>query len=48
MWADQILTFGATLEQNHPVGTPHHYLAILAVQPDRQGHGVGSSLLSAY
>lgn len=48
IWADRILAFDATLEQNHPVGAPHHYLAILAVRPDRQERGIGTSLLRSY
>jgi GNAT superfamily N-acetyltransferase len=36
-----------TFEKHHP-HDPHHYLAILAVRPERQGQGLGSALLSAY
>jgi GNAT superfamily N-acetyltransferase len=33
------------MERAHPVAVPHAYLAFLAVMPDLQGHGVGSTLL---
>ncbi len=47
-WIDRFLAFDATLDQHHPVGIPHHHLAILAVRPDHQGQGTGSLLLRAY
>jgi GNAT superfamily N-acetyltransferase len=47
-WASRFLEFDAALERHHPVGIPHHYLAILAVRPDRQGQGIGTNLLRAY
>ena len=34
------------MHRNHPSMELHHYLALLAVHPDRQGQGYGSSLLS--
>jgi GNAT superfamily N-acetyltransferase len=40
--------FDATLDRRHPVGTPHHHLAILAVRPDSQGQGTGTMLLRAH
>ncbi|MFI1996249.1 GNAT family N-acetyltransferase [Actinoplanes sp. NPDC020271] len=32
------------MEEYHPAG-PHHYLAFLAVRPDRRGQGLGTALL---
>ena len=32
----------------HPAGVPHHHLAMLAVRPDRQGRGTGTTLLGRY
>lgn len=45
---ERFLAFDATLDQNHPDGIAHHQLAFLAVLPDRQGQGIGSSLLRAH
>lgn len=47
-WTDRFLSFDSTLDTHHPVGTPHHHLAILAVHPDHQGCGTGTALLNAY
>jgi GNAT superfamily N-acetyltransferase len=47
-WIDRFRTFDQTLESRHPTGFAHHHLAILAVRPDRQGHGIGSALLRAH
>jgi GNAT superfamily N-acetyltransferase len=33
------------MHRHHPHDEPHHYLAFLAVHPDRQRHGYGSHLL---
>jgi GNAT superfamily N-acetyltransferase len=33
------------MHTHHPQYRPHHYLAFLAVQPDRQGEGMGTALL---
>ncbi|HET6951275.1 MAG TPA: GNAT family N-acetyltransferase [Acidimicrobiales bacterium] len=35
------------LDANHPTGVPHYYLMLHGVIPERQGHGIGSSLLRA-
>jgi GNAT superfamily N-acetyltransferase len=35
------------LEQMHPVGRRFWYLGVLGVEPDRQGSGVGSALLTS-
>jgi GNAT superfamily N-acetyltransferase len=32
----------------HPTGTPHEHLALLAVNPDRHGAGLGTALLAAH
>ena len=37
----------AELERHHPAD-PHHYLALLAVHPEDQGHGLGSALLDRH
>jgi GNAT superfamily N-acetyltransferase len=47
-WIDRFLAFDAALEARHPVGIRHHYLALLAVRPDRQGRGTGTALLRSY
>jgi GNAT superfamily N-acetyltransferase len=47
-WTGRFLAFDATLDQHHPAGIAHHHLAILAVRPDKQGHGTGTLLLRAY
>ena len=46
-WASRFEAFDATLEEHHPAGSPHEWLAIMGVRPGRQGRGVGSALLSA-
>ena len=47
-WTERFARFDAVLDRCHPVGVPHHYLAMIAVRPDRQGAGIGASLLRAY
>jgi GNAT superfamily N-acetyltransferase len=42
------LAFDEQLDRHHPAGVFHHYLAILAVRPDRQGQGIGTALLNAH
>jgi GNAT superfamily N-acetyltransferase len=41
---DRACLLDAALDAEHPTGD-HHYLAYLAVRPDRQGRGLGSTLL---
>ena len=47
-WAHRFTAFDAELDARHLTGTDHHHLAILAVRPDRQGHGTGTALLDAH
>jgi GNAT superfamily N-acetyltransferase len=47
-WTGRFLAFDLALAARHPVGVPHHHLAILAVRPDSQGQGTGTTLLRAY
>jgi GNAT superfamily N-acetyltransferase len=47
-WIDRFRAFDQALEVRHPTGFAHHHLAILAVRPDRQGHGIGGALLRAH
>lgn len=46
--ADRFRAFEAALAARHPADLAHMHLAILAVRPDRQGHGLGTALLGAY
>jgi GNAT superfamily N-acetyltransferase len=47
-WLSRFEAFDATLDHCHPAGLVHHHLAILAVDPDRQGQGTGTALLRAH
>jgi GNAT superfamily N-acetyltransferase len=47
-WTYMFRALDAALDRHHPVGVAHHYLALLAVRPDRQGQGIGTALLDAY
>ncbi|SDY41534.1 Acetyltransferase (GNAT) family protein [Micromonospora pattaloongensis] len=44
-WADRFRHLDDAMDRAHPVDRDHHYLAFLAVRPDRQGHGYGTALL---
>ena len=44
-WVDRFLAFEETLDARHPTEPHHDHLAILAVRPPVQGHGVGTALL---
>jgi GNAT superfamily N-acetyltransferase len=46
-WLNRFMVFDALLEEHHP-DRPHHYLALLAVRPDRQGQGLGTALLEEH
>jgi GNAT superfamily N-acetyltransferase len=43
-WTDRFFELDELFERHHPV-QPHHHLAFLAVRKDRQGTGLGSTLL---
>lgn len=45
---ERFAAFDAELDDHHPAGTAHHYLAILAVRPGVQGQGIGTALLRAH
>jgi GNAT superfamily N-acetyltransferase len=47
-WAQRFAHFDTELDAHHLSGTAHHHLAILAVRPGRQGHGIGTALLNAH
>ena len=42
---DRFQALDAGFEAHHPAGAVHQHLAILAVRPDRQRHGIGNALL---
>jgi GNAT superfamily N-acetyltransferase len=44
---DRVRELDAALEVHHPIH-PHHYLAFLAVRPDKQSLGIGSALLARH
>jgi GNAT superfamily N-acetyltransferase len=44
---DRFRALDEAFAEHHP-HEPHHHLAFLAVQPDRQSRGVGSALLDAH
>lgn len=44
---DRVRELDAALEAHHPM-EPHHYLAFLAVRPERQDRGIGSALLERH
>lgn len=44
---DRWMEIIALLEDNHPRHADHHYLWFLGVRPDRQGRGLGGTLLRA-
>jgi GNAT superfamily N-acetyltransferase len=41
----RFITLDMAMHANHPTHRAHEYLAFLAVQPERQGRGLGSALL---
>ena len=45
-WTPRFAEFDAALEERHPAGFAHDYLAMLAVRPDRQGTGIGTAFLN--
>jgi GNAT superfamily N-acetyltransferase len=44
-WLPRFTSLDQAFHTHHPAGTPHQHLAILAVRPDRQRHGIGTALL---
>jgi GNAT superfamily N-acetyltransferase len=44
---DRACQLDDALEAHHPI-EPHHYLAFVAVRPDKQCHGVGSALMDRH
>ena len=44
--APRVLRGLAEVERKHPKSPPHLYLAVLGVEPGRQGEGLGSRLLA--
>jgi GNAT superfamily N-acetyltransferase len=44
---DRACRLDLAIETHHPLD-PHHYLAFLAVHPDRQNQGIGSALLERH
>jgi len=47
-WAERFVAFDQELDAHHLTGAAHHHLAVLAVRPDLQGHGIGTALLGAH
>jgi GNAT superfamily N-acetyltransferase len=47
-WTGRFEVFGQELGRRQPAGFAYHYLAVLAVRPDRQAQGLGSALLRAH
>ncbi|WP_018680437.1 GNAT family N-acetyltransferase [Actinokineospora enzanensis] len=46
-YADRFRALDHAFESHHPA-EPHHHLALLAVDPDRQGQGLGAALLAEH
>jgi GNAT superfamily N-acetyltransferase len=44
---DRVCELDAAMEAHHPT-YPHHYLAFIAVRPDRQSLGIGSAMLARH
>jgi|HubBroStandDraft_1064217.scaffolds.fasta_scaffold01377_4 GNAT superfamily N-acetyltransferase len=47
-WAERFMIFERGLDDHYPTDVAYHYLAIMAVRPDRQGQGIGTALLDAH
>jgi GNAT superfamily N-acetyltransferase len=45
-YVHRFIALDDAMHRHHPHDTWHHYLAFLAVHPDRQQHGLGSALLA--
>jgi len=46
VWAGRRRAMAAVMERHHPI-TPHHYLMLVGVRPDRQRRGLGGEILRA-
>jgi GNAT superfamily N-acetyltransferase len=44
-WLDQFTALDKAFARHHPAGVPHSHLAVLAVRPGRQRHGIGTAML---
>ena len=44
--ADRVLETFERFERAHPAAEPHHYLSLLATDPDQRGRGLGMGLLA--
>jgi GNAT superfamily N-acetyltransferase len=44
-YAERLFEILGLMEAKHPV-EPHHYLFLLGTRPDRQGRGLGSSVMA--
>lgn len=47
-WAARFRILDEAREKHYPLGAPYHYLAVLAVRPDRQHAGIGTALLTRH
>jgi GNAT superfamily N-acetyltransferase len=45
---ERFQAFDTTLDEHHPGGLTHQHLAILAVHPNHQGQGIGSTILKLH
>ena len=43
----RLVRLSRLFQRHHPVSEPHYYLALIGVLPDRQGRGLGGSLLAS-
>ena len=43
----RLVRLSRLIQRHHPVAQPHYYLTLIGVLPERQGRGLGKSLLGA-